>query len=194
MHRHAGPQFSHELPHRFRRCGKYSVIGRASQDRKGWLAQRHDVFVAGLHPPSRNCPQGRVEVDVAPADAPIPEIAGDAENFRASGGCERNELKGARGRRCIGPQLGHELVGLLVGQGGMVAGSLFVACGEFVFEVALPPGRVLPFRPARSSTVSMRPRTRDAVSGMRCQIGLRMVIMSSVVIVSTGLRPIIGST
>ena len=57
--------------------------------------------------------------------------------------------------------------------------------------MAAPPGGVLaipdPLALAASSTFSMRPRTREAVSGFVIQIGFRTASTSSVAMVSTGL-------
>jgi hypothetical protein len=147
------------------------------------------MLPSAFHALSRNYPDLRVELDLAPPRGQT--LAG------ASCGEDR-EFERPRRHARPAPQSGQETGNVIKGESGMMldppnsgarAGRIWA---RFPFHCAgFGPWRK-PRTVAASSTASIRPRTRPAVSGFSVQIGSRTWTTSPVSIAATGNSPNIG--
>ena len=126
------------------------------------------MFLTRFHAGSRNGPYCSVEIELGPACA---------EDLARA--CRRQYQELQRPcRHCLKPAKPlHKPRHIAIGHSGVVASCEPSPRRENALQMAAPERRVLAGPPAaplaKSRTRSIRPRSRDAVSGSDCQIGLR---------------------
>ena len=145
------------------------------------LRQGHAMFAGGLRPAGRHSPDFGRHVHFRPARA---------QNLTRPRRGENAKLERLSSDRAVGLQLRHQHWHICVGHRGMMAALELRALGEQAREVTTPRRRVSPERwpcalPA-SRTASIRPRSREAVSGFAIHNGFKTASMAFVPISSTG--------
>ena len=124
------------------------------QDGHRAARQRDAVGMAGLHASGWNCPDGFVQVKLAPVGI---------EDFAGPGGGEDGEFKRQRCRRFASPQCCHKGGKVVIGQGRMMAPGEPLAGRENGFQMTPPARRVFAGQEAlafaASSMFSMRLRS-----------------------------------
>src|ERR1700730_16251723 len=141
------------------------------------------MFAPGFHPRCRNRPNLGIAINLSPRRAE-----------HLAGACRRQdqEFKSHCGHGFPFAQRGDKFRHGIEGYGGEVAARELLAFWQELVEVPPPSGRVrliaamCPLARAASSTVSIRPRRREAVSGFACQIDCKTPSTASVSTSSTG--------
>ena len=147
--------------------------------------ERNPMFSPSLHPNCRDSPNPCGEVHLRPVRAQALARSGCGEDGKLQGQC----------CNAIGlPQARRECRHLLIGHCREMLPGEFLTSREKAVEVTAPPGRIFsehrPLARAASRTRSIRPRSREAVSGILCQIGLNTPSTSTVPMVLTGMERI----
>ena len=138
------------------------------------------MFSTPFHAIGGNSPNRRSHIDFGPKRA---------ARLAAPRCAQDQEFERARRYGLALPELADEGRNLFKGHCGMVASRKPLGSGEQLVEMPSPSSGISfvrrPLARAASSTASTRPRSRDAISGLVCQTGRRMLRTSWVVISAT---------